>query len=951
MPEVLKVTDPNKVVTDPVLLSILAKQGIDKDYVEFFQDYASRSLGKEHSPYAKFYRDLNSNKRFMVVSGLPMVDADGVKIEAGWRVAGINYFSEKNNLFRAKVQGTDVELTIRNDQPDGRKANDKLSYKSQLFLDGVEQFCGQSTLLPIDPVNPNYLENTLEWDYGICKRRLRIIEGSILGCWVFAQKPNGEIRIKYNQTGDYKLRLGQFKISDDEEVVNPEDFDSLAELQGGYPIVVSDSATYYPDADPETTSVDGVVERSGVNETWAVIRVGAGTGADDVGTNGLVFYFYATTTTNQWQSLRRSIFLFDTSGLPDNAIISAATLSLYGYAKADYIPSTPSTNIYSSNPASNTALAGGDYNSLGSTAFSTDITYAGWSISAYNNFTLNSSGIAAISKVGVSKFGGRNSQYDVAGSAPPWTSGGNSWVKCYFAEQGAGYQPKLVVTYAPVVAPTVTTQDCTNVADTSATGNGNITATGGENCSRRGICYMVGTSGDPTTANSVAYDDGSFGTGAYTKGITGLSPGTNYRVRAYAVNSAGTGYGTTVQLTTSNHLTKTDSGAGADTKATNNPKASFSKTETGSGTDASTSRLASLSKTDLGSGLDTKTLLASLTKVDQGSGIDFILSKIFRVADVGAGVDAKSLLASLTKTDAGSGLDTKALLANLTKADSGIGTDFILSKIFRVTDTGTGMDTLASLLAALAKSDSGLGIETLISLLVALAKVDVGAGTDARLALLVSLLKSDIGAGIEHITNRGIMLADTGTGLDVLVPLIVTLTKTDTGLGVDTLTALAALITKVDTGVGVDILITLLAKLSKVDTGSGIDLILSKVFGSTDYGIGVDLILSKTFAVIDSGIGIDALVSLLAKLSKVDTGSGIDLISSRAFDLADSGIGLDFVLSKIFADTDSGIGLETIIDLLVLPIPFELTKEEYQDMLTKIAELELGLEPKAQFRI
>lgn len=102
----------------------------------------------------------------------------------------------------------------------------------------------------------------------------------------------------------------------------------------------------------------------------------------------------------------------------------------------------------------------------------------------------------------------------------------------------------------PVEAPTVTTQACTNVQATTATGHGTITDTGGENCTRRGFCYMVGTTGDPTTANLVAYDDGSFGTGAYTKGLTGLSPGTSYRVRAYAVNSAGTGYGTTVQILT-----------------------------------------------------------------------------------------------------------------------------------------------------------------------------------------------------------------------------------------------------------------------------------------------------------------------------------------------------------------------------------------------------------------
>lgn len=106
------------------------------------------------------------------------------------------------------------------------------------------------------------------------------------------------------------------------------------------------------------------------------------------------------------------------------------------------------------------------------------------------------------------------------------------------------------VILSSIVVPTVTTSTCSDVAQTSATGNGNITDTGGENCTRRGFCYMEGTSGDPTTSNSVVYDDGGFGTGAFTKSITGLSAGTNYRVRAYAVNSAGTGYGTTVQLTT-----------------------------------------------------------------------------------------------------------------------------------------------------------------------------------------------------------------------------------------------------------------------------------------------------------------------------------------------------------------------------------------------------------------
>lgn len=103
--------------------------------------------------------------------------------------------------------------------------------------------------------------------------------------------------------------------------------------------------------------------------------------------------------------------------------------------------------------------------------------------------------------------------------------------------------------------PTVTTQNCSNVQSTSATGNGTIGSTANGNATRRGFCYKSGTSGDPTTADSVAYDDGDWSAGAYTKGITGLSPGSDYRVRAYVTNLAGTNYGTTVQLTTSVALT------------------------------------------------------------------------------------------------------------------------------------------------------------------------------------------------------------------------------------------------------------------------------------------------------------------------------------------------------------------------------------------------------------
>jgi len=98
--------------------------------------------------------------------------------------------------------------------------------------------------------------------------------------------------------------------------------------------------------------------------------------------------------------------------------------------------------------------------------------------------------------------------------------------------------------------PLVSTQAGTSVKLTSFTGNGNITSIGSGSPTTRGFCYKEGTTGDPTTADSKVFDTGTYSTGAYTKSITGLKTNTSYRVRAYATNSDGTGYGTTVTVTT-----------------------------------------------------------------------------------------------------------------------------------------------------------------------------------------------------------------------------------------------------------------------------------------------------------------------------------------------------------------------------------------------------------------
>jgi hypothetical protein len=226
--------------------------------------------------------------------------------------------------------------------------------------------------------------------------------------------------------------------------------------------------TKYPDANPETNTVDGYVIHlvATAGEAWANVRDGAGTGADDATALDGGVGIYAGTTSNLWRYLIRSIMLFDTSALTSGASISAATFSIYGQNKVNTISASPVVNVYTSNPASDTALVGGDYDSLGTTPFcDTGITYAGYSTTGYNNFALNADGLAAISKTGISKFGTRDSVYDVGNTPPTWGSAQEFRFYMYFADQGGETNdPKLVVTYVLEITPPVGSLSASGIA-------------------------------------------------------------------------------------------------------------------------------------------------------------------------------------------------------------------------------------------------------------------------------------------------------------------------------------------------------------------------------------------------------------------------------------------------------------------------------------------------------
>ena len=205
--------------------------------------------------------------------------------------------------------------------------------------------------------------------------------------------------------------------------------------------------TVNPDPNPETSTVDGFVQKFTAGLTWAqTIAAATGDTADDTATQGVLVQNRLTGTDF---INNRAFWLFNTSSLTSGAIISAATLSVVPHdAAGGTNPDSLTLEIVSSNPASNTTLGTADYNTLGSTSFGS-ITFWTVSDSTYRDITLNANGIANISKTGISKFGGKGSA-DLNGTPTPT---GNNQVLARWADYGGAVKPKLVVTYSTFISP------------------------------------------------------------------------------------------------------------------------------------------------------------------------------------------------------------------------------------------------------------------------------------------------------------------------------------------------------------------------------------------------------------------------------------------------------------------------------------------------------------------
>ena len=125
------------------------------------------------------------------------------------------------------------------------------------------------------------------------------------------------------------------------------------------------------------------------------------------------------------------------------------------------------------------------------------------------------------------------------------------YVRAYaINSKGTAYGEQVSFTTAVTIyLPSVTTSAVTQITETTAVTGGNVTSDGNASITERGVVYSLSANPTISDLSSTIVRSGN-GTGSFTCELTNLQEDTKYYVRAYAMNSKGTAYGTEVTFTT-----------------------------------------------------------------------------------------------------------------------------------------------------------------------------------------------------------------------------------------------------------------------------------------------------------------------------------------------------------------------------------------------------------------
>lgn len=286
---------------------------------------------------------------------------------------------------------------------------------------------------------------------------------------ILVDDPNGDIVREWidDITGEAKQR----KLREDAQEallqVLEHNLTVMTNIHGSEQIVKGKrgrtTSTFYPDAGSGGTTVDGPIRwTKGTHPTFATMHDDTTASTVAVSLTPTVFsnfQAYGFTSSDEWLSLARSAFTFDTSSL-SGATISAVTFSVYGTNKSDAgvtgWDAKLASNVCGITLAANNDLAVGDYDGVATTRFvDSDLSYASFDAAGYNDYSFNASGIAAVDTEGITALSVRSAP-DIDGSGYPAHPGNigvnpNGFlVGSYADETGTTQDPKLVVEHSAV---------------------------------------------------------------------------------------------------------------------------------------------------------------------------------------------------------------------------------------------------------------------------------------------------------------------------------------------------------------------------------------------------------------------------------------------------------------------------------------------------------------------
>ncbi len=226
------------------------------------------------------------------------------------------------------------------------------------------------------------------------------------------------------------------------------------------PLYLNTVTTFFPASD----ATDGYIGRLPASEIFSTIRGGAGTNTGQSSEHeiGLI----ATTTDPQYSWLTRFLMMYDSSSIGDTDTIDSGTVSVKRSADAQLTAlGNFQANISAGQAASTTAIVAGDYDLQVANATkmsNTSIAYGSMSASTYQDWALNASGLANVSKVApstantLSKFCFRfDDDTDNTADEVLWASAAQSQARIFSADRaGTGDDPKMVITHTTPAAAT-----------------------------------------------------------------------------------------------------------------------------------------------------------------------------------------------------------------------------------------------------------------------------------------------------------------------------------------------------------------------------------------------------------------------------------------------------------------------------------------------------------------